>query len=190
MLEGMRSANPQGFEKVVGDLIPYIEHLTGQKFGAGDAAPDPVAELRAEIAAQQQQQQEQMLRQAYAQQVNQVAPVFRNAINETLGKQFGAGNEEYFISRIAQIVPEAKMMDALSKGDMKPLQDAMKQVRTDELKRFKTYSDALIKQSKDFRKSVPAARGGTSVSASTDKFDMKTTEGRLAYANAAFNGEI
>src|SRR6202789_953424 len=53
MLEGMRANNPAGFEKMVlNDLIPYIEQITGKKLGAPDAnaAPDPVAEMRAKIA--------------------------------------------------------------------------------------------------------------------------------------------
>jgi hypothetical protein len=192
MLEGMRAGNPQGFEKVVGDLIPYIEQITGKKFGAADAnaAPDPVAELRAEIAAQNQQAEQQRQQADYARTVNQVAPTFRKAISETLGKQFGEGHEEYFIGRISQIVPEAKMVEALVKGDMKPLESAMKQVKMEELKRFKSYSDAITKQSKEFRKSLPAAKGGSVVTPPAGKFDMSTTEGRLAYANAAFNGDI
>jgi len=167
MLEGMRAGNPEGFERAVNDLIPYIEKLTGQKFGAADpnAAPDPVAELRAEIAAQEQQRQLERQQQAYTQTVNQVMPIFKKAIADTLGKQFGDGDEQYFIGRIAQIVPEAKMVDALAKGDMKPLEAAMKQVKTEELTRFKRWSDHLIKQSKDFRKSVPAAKGGSQPSA-------------------------
>lgn len=51
MLEGFRARSPETFEKIVREsLIPYIEHLTGQKLGgAAAAAPDPMAALTAEV---------------------------------------------------------------------------------------------------------------------------------------------
>jgi hypothetical protein len=50
LMEGMRAQNPQQFEKTVfEDLVPYIEKITGKKFGGEEAAPDPMAQLQAEV---------------------------------------------------------------------------------------------------------------------------------------------
>lgn len=191
MLEGMETNSPAGFNNIVGGFIKWVEERTGKQFGEGAApqlTPEQIVDQK--VSAIEQKWAQERQQQAYTQTMNQVAPVFKKAIGETLGKQFGEGDEAYFIDRISKIVPEAKMVEALAKGDMKPLEAAMKQVKTEELSRFKRWSEHIIKQSKDFRKSLPAAKGGTVNTPVPSKFDMSTTEGRLAYANAAFNGDI
>lgn len=193
LLEGMRQANPEGFEKIVTDLIPYIEHLTGEKLGAGDATTlDPVAQLRAEIREQQLASQKQQQDFAYRESVAKAVPILRQTVTETLGKVFGPGNENYFMSQIAanSKLSEQEMVAALNRGDKAPLEAAIKAVKTAELKRFKSMSEHMAKQAKDFRKALPVAKGTDAVAIpDTGKFDLKTAEGRRAYATSVFNGE-
>lgn len=193
LLEGMRSGNEQGFVKIVNDLIPYLEQVTGQKFGTGDAAPvDPFAQFRAEMAAEKQAVAEQQAQTAYQQSVAKAIPVLQQTISETLGKTFGPGHEQYFINQVAAAskISEKDMIAALNRGDKAPLEAAIQAVKSAELRRFKAVNDFMVKQSKNFRKALPISKGGSVALSGDSKFDMTTREGRIAHGTAVMNGEI
>lgn len=191
MIDAVKSYDPARYEAIVNEIIPYLEQVTGKKFGDGDpnAAPDPVAQLRTEIAQRDQEQRQQQEQYAYQQQVSRAVPVLKQTIADSLGKTFGEENVDYFMSQIPNYakVNEQEMVAALNRGDKAPLEAAIKAVKTAELKRFASYNKALVQQAKDFRKSVPVAKGAAAIPAPDGKHDLTTTKGRIAYATEAFN---
>jgi hypothetical protein len=160
LVEGIREANPAQFQAIVNDLIPYLEQVTGKKFG-GEATPvDPVEKLRSEIAQKEQKQAEAQQQAVYQQQMGQAREVATGKITELLKGTFAEGNETYFLQRCAEKVqiPEATMVRELLAGNTKPLEAALKAVQRDEIVRLKQYNDNLIKKGRNLANSVPATK--------------------------------
>jgi hypothetical protein len=159
MLEGFKAANPQGFDACISDLTQYIEQVTGKKFG-GDAAPaDPVEQLRAELAQKEQAQQEAVQQQQMQRAQVQASNVTFDFVKKALENTYFKGQEDYFARQVVAAMPnrDAAMRSILN-GDMKPLEAAIKSVKSAEIARWKAYNENFVKKGKTLANSVPATK--------------------------------
>jgi hypothetical protein len=170
MLEGMRAANPGGFERVVGDLVPYLEQVTGKKFGgAPDAPPDPNQARLDAIEARFAKEENDRQQAAYVQQMTKARDVATETITKlTKGTAF-EGNEAYLLQQCAAKtnVSEKEMVDMLLRGFTKPLESALKTVQKEEAARIKQYNDKLIQNYRKLKNAVPATKGAPAAAAKT-----------------------
>ena len=184
LIEGIKDANPAQYRAIIEDLIPYIEGVTGTKFGgkAGDPV-DPVAQLRAEIEQGKQQEQQQREQAVYQQQVGQASKVALGKVSEMLKGTFAEGNEAYFLAQCASRVnmPEQQMVRELLAGNTKPLEAALKAVRRDEVTRLKAYNENLIKSRRALAGSVPGTKN-TPVTTAAPASAKRPDESVTAYA--------
>lgn len=196
LLEAMRAQNPAQYEKtVLEDIVPYIEKITGKKFGESQAAPDPVAEMRAEIErlktaplleAQQRQQQAQI------QQAHQVTGA---KLEEFIkgGNGIFDGNVQGAMDSIAAQLPKLgitsdDLMKQVLAGNMATLEKAYKAAEKAKTLEVKAYADAVRKRYTTLKGAVPASKGGsaTATAAPTDGHDMSTQSGRAKWMAQQF----
>lgn len=162
LLEGMRAANPEGFQKVINDLVPYIEQMTGSKFGAPPAETDPVQE-RLNAMEQRFAQEEQRRQDAiYQQQVSKGYEVAKGAVTTALKGTAFEGDENYVLAQCANKVgiPENEMVQKLLAGKTDELLAAVKAVQKDETARLKKYNENLIRNYRKLKDGVPATAAG------------------------------
>jgi hypothetical protein len=190
MLEGIRSRDPQQFEKIVHEsLIPYIEHLTGKKLGGGDAAPDPVAEMQAKIRELEQRPALEAQRRQQEQQQNHAESVSRTAVEGFIktGSGIFDGATDDALNALAMQLPKlgiqpAAMMQEVLSGKTTLLETAYKAAEKSEMLRVKAMTQRLVARSKALRGAVPASKGAPAGSAATavDEPPMGASREQLA----------
>jgi hypothetical protein len=185
MLEGMRANNPAGFEKMVlNDLIPYIEQITGKKLGAPDpnAAPDPVAEMRAKIADLERRPEIERQERELQQRVQSADTASRAAVEGWIktGSGIFDGDTDGAIQAIAAQLPKLgidvnKMMAEQLQGKTDLLEKAYKAAEKAELKRVKAATERLVARSKALRNGVPATKGSAAAAVVSDELPLDAT---------------
>ena len=160
MLEGFKDINPRQYEAIKSDLISYLEQETGKKFGGDANAPaDPVEALRAEIRQKEQAQAEAVQQQQVQRAQVQASNVTFNFVKKALENSYFSGQEDYFARQVVAALPNRDAaMRAVLNGDMKPLEQAMKQVQRAEIARWKAYNDNYAKTRNKLANSVPATK--------------------------------
>jgi hypothetical protein len=195
LLEAMRVQNPAQYEKsVTEDIIPYIEKITGKKFGGEQTAPDPLAEMRAEMERMKQaplleaQQREQ---QQYVQRAEQAGGVKLEELIKG-GNGIFDGDIQGAVQAVgAQINkmglnPQDVMKQVLS-GNMANLEKAYKAAEKAQTLQAKAYADRMMARYKTLKGSVPTPKGGSSAATSGDgKEDLTTQAGRSKAMAKAF----
>ena len=197
LLEAMRGQNPQQYEKtVMEDIIPYIEKITGKKFGATEAAPapDPVAALTAEVERLKQaplleaQQREQ---QQYVQRAEQAGGAKLEEYIKA-GNGIFDGDVPAAIAAVSAqftkmgVDPQLAMQQVMG-GNFANLEKAYKAAEKAETLKAKAYSDRVRAKYQTLKKAVPAAAGGSSsINPGDDKPDLTTQSGRAKAMAAAF----
>lgn len=198
MLEGMRLQNPAQYEKTVReDLIPYIEKITGQKFGAAaEASPDPLQTLQQELAELKQRPLLEA-QQREAQQTQQRADTATGQHVETLiksGNGIFDGDVNGAIGAMAAqlpklgITPDALMKQVLS-GNMANVEKAYKAAEKAETLRVKQMSDRVRARYNTLKGAVPASKGAPAAARTggETEFDMTTQSGRVRAMTAEWN---
>ena len=192
LLEGMRAANPQGFERVIGELIPYIEQITGKAFGAAPEAPPDPRDARLQAIEQRFQAEEQQRQTAaFNQQVGKAREVGMNFLTEKAKGSFLEGSEQYVWQQIgakADVTPE-QMTQMLLTGKTEKLEAAFKSVQRDEATRLKAYNANLIKKHRTLGNAVPAVKGAPQGNRNaSSEFDAYLPgETSVQYATRQFN---
>lgn len=197
LLEAMRAQNPAQYEKtVLEDIVPYIEKITGKKFGAvSDTAPDPVAEMRAEIERlkdapvreAQQRQQEQQIQRAH-----QVTAQHLEGLVKSGNGIFDSNVNGAMDSIAAQLpklgITSDDLMKQVLAGNMTTLEKAYKAAEKAKTLEVKAYADAVKKRYTTLKGAIPASRGGsaTATAAPTDGHDMTTQSGRAKWMAEQF----
>ena len=198
LLEGLRGQNPQQYEKVIReDIIPYIEHITGQKFGSGEATPpDPLKAMQAELAElknrpqieAQQRQQQQEIRNAYAATEQTLTPLIEKGNGVFEGDMQGA------MTAIAAQLPKlgisnAQLQKEVLSGNMANLEKAYKAAEKAKTLEVKAYADRIKGRYTKLKGAVPAAKGAPAAAAAsgTDAPDMTTQAGRAKWMADQFN---
>lgn len=195
LLEAMRGQNPAQYEKTVTeDIIPYIEKITGKKFGGEAAAPDPIAEMRAEMERLKQvplleaQQREQ---QQHVQRAEQAGGV---KIEEFIkaGNGIFDGDVQGAVQAVAAqfgkmgLNPQDVMKQVLA-GNTATLEKAYKAAERHQTLQAKAYSDRMMARYKSLKGSVPTPKGAGNAAASGDeKADMTTQAGRAKWMAQQF----
>lgn len=190
LLEGMRSANPTGYEKIVRDLIPYIEQITGKKFGADPAAPpDPRDQRLSALEQQYRAEQQQRQQQAYQEQVNVARSIANDFLAQTLKGTFAEGNEAFVLAQCAGKagIPEQQMVQQLLAGNTKPLETALKAVQKEETARLRKYNENLVKQYRTLKTSVPGVKGTGASKGDPNEEAYRPGETAIEYATRRFN---
>jgi len=178
LLEGMRAANPQGYQKVIGDLIPYIEQVTGRKFTDQPAQPpDPnqarLDALESRFAAEEQARQ--------SEQWNQQVTAARGKAMEFLSASAKGTAFEGIENTILQMsankvgVPEQEMVQMLLQGKTGPLEKAFKEVKAELGGLVRRINANMIKQHRALAGGVPAVKGSQRVRPAPD--EMKALPG-------------
>jgi hypothetical protein len=194
LLEGMRASNPAGYEKMIReDIIPYIEHITGQKLGGTgeQQAPDPVAQLQAKIAelerapqvAAQQQAQAAQLSKATADTYAKLDELAKGTYYEGKGKTLGPELLKQFSAM--KVNPDAVMQEVL-KGNTATIEKAFKNIQRERIEDAKAYNKWFIADARAKRNGLPASKGNPSGSAAPkDPKNMAnwTMEQQAAYLN-------
>lgn len=195
LLEALRGQNPTQYEKtVMEDIIPYIEKITGKKFGGEQTAPDPVAEMRAELERLKQQpliEAQQRDQQQFQQRAEQAGEA---KLEEFIkgGNGIFDGDVPAAISAVSAqftkmgIDPQEAMKQVMS-GNFTNLEKAYKAAEKAETLKAKAYSDRIRAKYKTLKGSVPASKAGsTSINPGSDKPDLTTQAGRAKAMATAF----
>lgn len=190
MLEGFRARDPQGFERIVKEsLIPYIEHITGQKLGGAAAEPpDPVAALAAEVERLKQQPIVEAQQRQEAQQRATADTATRTHV-ETLIKAgsgvFDGATDDAINAMAAQLpklgLTPAKLMADVLAGKTADLDRAYKAAEKAELARVKAMGSRLIARSKALKGAVPPGKGNPAPAVAGELPENATREQMVAY---------
>jgi hypothetical protein len=165
LLEGMRAANPEGFKAVIGDLIPYIEQITGRAFtDQPNKPPDPnqarLDRIEQQFAAQQTERQNAMLQQ----QVSRATELTAAYLAKTLKGTFAEGQEQRFMALMGQHLGDRnKVMQEVLSGDTKSIEKAFRAAKAQETEALRAYNANLVKQHRALADAVPATKGSNRV---------------------------
>lgn len=196
LLEAMRSQNPTQYEKtILEDVVPYIEKITGKKFGGEQAAADPVAEMRAELERLKQQP----LIEAQQRQQQQYVQSAENAGGAKLEEFIKAGNGIFdgdvqgAVSAVSAhftkmgLDPQAVMKEVLG-GNFANLEKAYKAAEKAETLKAKAYSDRIRAKYKTLKAAVPASKGasGGATNPADGNPDLTTASGRAKWMTEQF----
>lgn len=191
LLEGMRAANPQGFEAVIGNLVPYIEQVTGKKFGDGPATPpDPNQARLSAIEQKFAEQEQERANAAWNQQVQAAHGKAMEFLTSKAKGTFAEGNEAYFLQQIGARagVPEQEMVQMLLQGKTDKIEAAYKAVVKDETARLKAYNVNLIKQHRTLANGVPAVPGSNTVKPPAAEFKPRDGESTVQTVKRLLQG--
>lgn len=195
LLEAMRTQNPQQYEKtILEDIVPYIEKITGKKFGAAEATPDPIAEMRAELERvkqqplleAQQREQQQKIDRAYQVTATNLETYIKN------GNGIFEGNVQGAMDTIAAQLPKLgvtsdQLMTQVLSGNTTTLEKAYKAAEKAKTLEVKAYADAVKKRYATLKGSVPASKGGGSLATpSSEAADLTTQAGRAKWMAEQF----
>jgi hypothetical protein len=171
LLEGMRQANPTGYERMIReDIIPYIEHITGQKLGGAAAETvDPVAAKLAALEAKQAEIEARPIREAQQraqqEQINQATQSTFTKLSELSKGTFFEGKDPSTLApallnqfAAMKTTPEAVMKEVL-KGNTASLEKAFRAINNEKVKEIKAYSDWYVKTQRAKRAALPAGTG-------------------------------
>lgn len=197
LLEGMRAQNPTQYEKtMMEDIIPYIEKITGKKFGGDSAAaPDPVAALQAEVerlknqpAIEAQQREQQQFVQRAEQTGGQKLEEFIKAGNGIFEGDVAAAVAAVGAQFTKMGVTPQEAMKQVNAGDFKSLEKAYKAAEKAETLKAKAYSDRIRAKFKTLKAAVPASKGsaGSPTPTGDGKPDMSTAQGRAKWMATEF----
>ena len=196
LLEGMRAQNPQQFEKMVlQDLVPYIEKLTGKKFGGESAPPDPMAALRAELEQVKLQPQIEAQQRQQQSQIDQAENLSKTRIEQFIKSGNGVfdGDVQSAVTAISAQLPKmglqpADLMKQVLAGNTANLEKAYKAAEKAATIQAKTYADRIKAKYNTLKSSVPAAKSGSAgaVSGLDANQDMTTQIGRSRWMAAQF----
>lgn len=191
MLEGIRSANPQAFESIIQNLVPYIEQITGQRFGGGEPIPpDPnqarLDAIEQKIALEEQSRQTQV----WNQQVFAAREKAVSFLTEKSKGTFVEGMEQTVLQMVGAKagIPEQQMVEMLLSGKTEKLEAAYKAVTADLAGLVKQMNANLIKKHRTLANAVPAVKGSNGAAAKSDGFDAYLPgETPVQYATRQFN---
>ncbi len=172
------------------DLIPYIEQVTGQKFGINqDAPPDPRDQRLSALEQRYQAEQQQRQQEAYQQQVGAAQKVATDFLANSLKGTFAEGDNDFILSRIGQVagIPEQQMVQQLLAGNTKPFETALKAVQKEETARLKRYNENLVKSYRTLKNSVPGVKGTGASKANANEEAYLPGETAIEYATRRFN---
>jgi len=195
LLEAMRSQNPTQYEKsMLEDIIPYIEKITGKKLGTSEAAPDPVAEMRAELERMKQQPLIERQEREKQELVNRAGQASDAKIAEFIkgGNGIFDGNHQGAIDAIAAQLPKLgitgdQLMQQVLAGNTANLERAYKAAEKAKTMEVKAYADAVKKRYQTLKGAVPASKGaGAAAVPGSDGHDMTTQAGRAKFMAAEF----
>jgi hypothetical protein len=191
MLEGFRARSPEAFEKIVREsLIPYIEHLTGQKLGgAAAAAADPMATMQAEIDRLKGQPQRDAEERTATANKNEADTLTRTHVEGLIkagtGIFDGATNDA--INAMAAQLPKLgievnKLMADVRAGKLGDLERAYKAAEKEAMLRVKAMGTRLITRSKTLRAALPPGKGNPAPAAVVGELPADATrEQMVAY---------
>lgn len=190
LLEGMRAANPQGFQAVVENLVPYLEQVTGRKFTDQPATPpDPnqarLDALEAQVKADQQARQDAM----WNQQVNAAREKAVSFLTEKSKGTFVEGMEQTVLQMVGAKagIPENQMVEMLLQGKTEKLEAAYKAVTKDLAGLVKQMNANLIKKHRTLSNAVPAVKGAAPAKSTADFDAYLPGETAIQYATRQFN---
>jgi hypothetical protein len=194
MLEGFRARSPEAFERIVREsLIPYIEHLTGQKLGGAQAAAaDPMATMQAELnhlKGQPQRDEEQRVATANRTEADTAT---RTHVEGLITKGTGIfdGATDDAINAMAAQLPKLgidviKLMNGVRTGAQSAIQDlerAYKAAEKEEMARVKAMGTRLIARSKQIKAALPPGKGNPAPAAAVGELPADATrEQMVAY---------
>lgn len=190
LLEAMRGQNPQQYEKtILQDIIPYIEKITGQKFGNGEATPpDPLAEMRAEVERLKQQPALEAQQRQEQQQFASASTASDKHILDYIksGNGIFEGDLQGAIESMAAQLPKLgitgqALMKQVLGGDTKTLEKAYKAAEKAETLKAKAYSDRVRTRYNTLKGSVPASKGGGTTATPSSEADLTTQSGRVKW---------
>ena len=191
LFEALRSENKPAFDRMMQDAVEYVSQVTGRPVAqnAADAAETPESKRIAAVEAQLTEQRQAQENAAFMQRVNGVKEkVFLPAVTKALAGTFLEGENTHVIDRLGKIFSgkEMELISQLERGDTSKLDKALKAFQSEERSRFNRYAMRLIAQGKALKNSLPKVSGdGRSQpgeKAAPSEFDLKTKEGRMAYA--------
>jgi hypothetical protein len=162
LLEGMRAANPEGFKAVIGDLIPYIEQITGRAFTNQPPSPPDPNRARLDAIEKRFADQETERRQsAYREQVQAANKIATDFIGNSIKGTFAEGQDARFYALLASKLDVSdEGMRQLLGGNIKPLEKAIREVKAEEVRAWKAYGENVKKQQHTLANAVPAVKGG------------------------------
>jgi hypothetical protein len=182
LLEGMRSQNPTQYEKTVReDLIPYIEKITGQKFGA-QAEPKSPEQQRIDALEAQWNQQRQAEQQAQIQQqVQRASAVLVQKADEALKGTWLEGRAKDILGELAPHMgmSEEQAVKALLSGNTAMVDKAVKALLEQKEAQGRAYSRWKIAESRKLKTGVPAGKGNPR--SGEPELEAMTREQRIAY---------
>lgn len=196
LLEAMRGQNPQQYEKtVMEDIIPYIEKITGKKFGATETAPDPVAEMRAELERLKDQPRIAEQQRVETERIATAERTGGAKVEEYIkaGNGIFDGDVPAAIAAVGAqftkmgIDPNEAMKQVMS-GNFSNLEKAYKAAEKAETLKTKAYSDRIRAKFKTLKGSVPATTGAPAgvTNPGDGKQDLTTASGRAKAMAEAF----
>lgn len=191
MLEGFRARSPEQFEKVVRDsLIPYIEHLTGQKLGGAQGeAPDPLKTLQAEVERLKgEPARMEAERQAVADR-NQADTLTNSHVEGLIKASSGVFDDATndAINAMAAQLPKLginpnQLMADVRAGKTADLDRAFKAAEKAQLTRLKTMGGRLIARSKTLKAALPPGKGNPAAAAAPGELPIGSSrEAMIAF---------
>ncbi len=207
LLEQLQSVNPAVFEAQLNDnlidfMIPHIERIRGQKFGAPPADdPDrPMTRAEYEQAQRDSHHKAQVEQATQAQQRERQGHIDRfNAASQTKIEEYIKGGNGIFdgdvdaaINSVGAQLPKLGIgMDDLMKqvlaGNITNLEKAYKAAEKAETLKAKAYSDRIRAKFKTLKASVPATKGSAgAINPASEAQDLTTASGRAKAMAEAF----
>jgi hypothetical protein len=208
LLEAVKANKPEIYPQVIQQLKTYIERVTGQPIAAAAAGQVDPANMTPEqkrIAAIEKELNERKAADAKAEEqanlaaFNKRVETARNTVTAKVTELIkdswldGEGETPYLMSLLANKLAgkEQQLIDAVEKGDFKLIEAALKQVRSDEAKRFEARSKRIAAMKGKKVATIPVqASGGSPASSGAPAANapLLTKDQRIAAARAELNG--
>src|SRR5208283_5019282 len=191
LFEALRSENKPAFDRMMQDAVEYVSQVTGRPVAqnAADAAETPESKRIAAVEAQLTEQRQAQENAAFMQRVNGVKEkVFLPAVTKALEGTFLSKDQEFVIQQLGTKFAgkEMDLIAQLERGDTKGLDAAIKGLQKEWRDRFNGWARQIVSQRKALAGALPKVNGdGRSQpgeKAAPSEFDLKTKEGRMAYA--------
>jgi uncharacterized membrane protein YheB (UPF0754 family) len=170
---------PEQKTAILQELADYIGKKTGKPVAAAaagqDGLKDPVQTRLDAIEAERAREKQAIENEKFNKRVEAAKGTALTKLGEMLKGSWLEGEHDYVFSAIGAKLSgkEQQVIDSIERGDFKLLEKALREVRTDEAKRFKARMDRMIEQKKKKAGAIPAQVAAGSPAAGSLPEDVK-----------------
>jgi hypothetical protein len=153
---------PEQKTAILQELADYIGKKTGKPVAAAaagqDGLKDPVQARLDALEAERAREKQAIENEKFNKRVEAAKGTALTKLGELLKGSWLEGEGDYIFSAIGARLAgkEQQAIEAIERGDFKFLEKALREVRTDEAKRFKARMDRMIEQKKKKAGAIPA----------------------------------